>query len=115
MNKMLTLTPDQTNTETNLVITAVQNSSKCNASTSKITVTKNKEDEPTQETNLFNLNNINRVELQSITYKLREIGILDADETLEQWLSIMMPQITDGDNLTVPELLAGLRQFLEFE
>ena len=95
-----------------VMMTAVQNSSKCNANTFAIAATNKEEDKPTQETNLFDLNKINRAEFRAIACKLREAGILDADETLEQWLSAMMPQITDGGNITVPELSAGLKQFL---
>ena len=93
---------DRTNSELNSVMTVVQNSPKCNANTSAIV-----------ETNLFNLNSIDRCQLRAITNKLSQEGILDAGETLEQWLSQMMPQITDGGNITVPELLAGLKQFLD--
>ena len=98
------------NPELDVIITAVQNSRKCNANTFAIAETNNKCDRHTAETNLFNLD-IDSSQLQAITFKLREAGILNADETLEQWLSEMMPQITDGGNLTLSELLAGLRIF----
>ena len=75
---------DRINLE-DVMMTAVQNLSKCNANTF------------------------------AIDRKLREARILDADETLKDWLWEMMPQVTDGGNITVPELLAGLKQFLEFE
>ena len=85
---------------------AVRDSQKCSANNSN-TENRSIPDE------LFNLNNIDRAELQSITCKLKEAGILDTDETLEKWLSEMMPQITDGGNVTVPEIVTGLKQFLE--
>ncbi|MGL6338703.1 MAG: hypothetical protein ACRC80_06125 [Waterburya sp.] len=59
--------------------------------------------------------NIDESELQAITLKLQGQRILGVNETLEQWLLEMMPQITDGSKLTVPELLAGLKQFLELK
>ena len=97
-----------------VMMTAVQNSPKCNANTFAIAAKNNEDDKPSQN-NLFDLNNINRAELRASDRKLREARILDADETLEQWLSAMMPQITNGGNITISELLAGLKQFLEFE
>ena len=98
-----------------VMMTAVQNSPKCNANTFAIAATNNQDNKPSQETNLFDLNKINRAELRVSDRKLREAGILDADQTLKDWLSAMMPQITNGGNITISELLAGLKQFLELE
>lgn len=61
--------------------------------------------------NLFNTDSISKSDLCAITLKLQQQGILGADETLEQWLSEIMPQITNGSNLTICELLMGLKQF----
>ena len=105
---------DRINLE-DVMMTAVQNSSKCNANTFAIAATNKEDDKPSQKTNLFDLNNINRAKLRAIACKLKEAGILDADETLEQWLSAIMPQVTSGEDITVAELLAGLKQFLELE
>ena len=55
-------------------------------------------------------NSISKSDLFIITKKLQKQGILGADETIEQWLSRIMPQITNGSNLTLGELLTGLKQ-----
>lgn len=56
-------------------------------------------------------NSISKSKLCIVTKKLQKQEILGADETLEQWLSRITPQITNGSNLTLGELLTGLKQF----
>ena len=105
---------NQSESESNLKIAAVQHSEDINQDIFKEVETGNNcQIELTETNDLFNLDSSDKYKLQIITLKLQKIGILDADETLEQWLLEMMPQITNGENLTLAELLAGLKQFLE--
>ena len=60
----------------------------------------------------FNID-ISEADANAIFIKLKEQGILDPEDTLEQWLSEVSSQITDGANLTEHELLAGLVHFLQ--
>lgn len=113
-NQILTKLLNLSNYDLDSTITAVQNLEDSNEDTSKeVEAASDRHTEATETNNSFNFDSIDRSKLQAITLRLRKQGILDADETLEQWLSEMMPQITEGKNLTVPELLAGLKQFLE--
>ena len=104
---------NQSESESNLKIPAVQHLEDINQDTFKEVESSNCQTELTETNDLFNLDSSDKYKLQIITFKLQKIGILDADETLEQWLLEMMPQITNGENLTLAELLAGLKQFLE--
>lgn len=54
---------------------------------------------------------ISRADAAAIYAKLREQGILNSEDTLEQWLSSVTSKITDGGSLTINELLTGLKQF----
>ena len=100
--------------ESNSKIAAVQHSEDLNQNTFKeVEADSDCQIELTETNDLFNLDSIDKSQFQAITFKLREQKILDTDETLEHWLLEMMPLITEGENLTLPKLLAGLRQFLE--
>ena len=68
-----------------------------------------------QPDDLFNISSISKSDTSAIILKLQKEGILSLDDTFDRWLSEIMSQITDGENLTISELLIGLKQFSQLE
>ena len=67
----------------------------------------NLEGQATQPDDLFNIGSISKSYTSAVILKLQEQGILSLDDTLGQWLPDIAAQITNGENLTIRQLLNG--------
>lgn len=63
--------------------------------------------EATQPDDLFNIASISKAYTSAVILKLQEQGKLSLDDTLDKWLPEIASQITNGDNLTIRQLLNG--------
>ena len=61
----------------------------------------------TQPDDLFNIGSISKSYTSAVILKLQEQEILSLDDTLGQWLPDIAAQITNGEDLTIRQLLNG--------
>ncbi|MGK7916145.1 MAG: serine hydrolase domain-containing protein [Prochloraceae cyanobacterium] len=61
----------------------------------------------TKPDDLFRVASINKAYTSSVILKLQEQGKLSLDDTLDKWLPEIANQITNGDDLTIRQLLNG--------
>lgn len=61
----------------------------------------------TQPEDLFNIASISKAFTSAIILKLQERGKLSLDDTLGQWLPEIAAKLTNGENLTIRQLLNG--------
>ncbi|MDJ0595638.1 MAG: serine hydrolase [Pleurocapsa sp. MO_226.B13] len=61
----------------------------------------------TKPDDLFNIASISKAYTSSVILKLQEQGKLSLDDTIDKWLPEIANQITNGDDLTIRQLLNG--------
>ncbi|MGK7953049.1 MAG: serine hydrolase [Xenococcaceae cyanobacterium] len=61
----------------------------------------------TQPDDLFNIGSISKPYTSAVILKLQEQGKLSLDDTIDKWLPEIAANITNGDNLTIRQILNG--------
>lgn len=61
----------------------------------------------TQPDDLFNIASVSKSYTSAVVLKLQEQGILNLDDTIDKWLPEITARITNGDSLTIREILNG--------
>lgn len=61
----------------------------------------------TQSDDLFNIASLSKPYTATVILKLQEQGKLSLDDTIDQWLPEIAANITNGENLTIRQLLNG--------
>ena len=61
----------------------------------------------TQTDDLFKIASISKAYTSAVILKLQEQGKLSLDDTLDEWLPEIADRVTNGDNLTIRQLLNG--------
>ena len=74
----------------------------------KATGISNIEAQQSTETNdLFNIASVSKSYISAVVLKLQEQEILNLNDTIDKWLPNIAEQITNGDSLTIREILDG--------
>ena len=63
--------------------------------------------QPTQTDDLFNIASISKSYTSAVILKLQEQRILSLDDTIDKWLPDIATNITNGEDLTIREILNG--------
>ena len=63
--------------------------------------------QPTQTDDLFNIASITKSYTSAVILKLQEQGILSLNDTIDKWLPDIAANITNGESLTIREILNG--------
>ena len=63
--------------------------------------------EATQSDDLFNIGSISKSYTSAVILKLQEQGKLSLDDTIDKWLPEIAANITNGENLTIRQILNG--------
>ena len=61
----------------------------------------------TQPNDLFNIASVSKPYTSAVVLKLQEKGILNLDDSIDKWLPDIAEQITNGDSLTIRQILNG--------
>ena len=61
----------------------------------------------TQTEDLFNIGSVSKPYTSAVVLKLQEQGILNLDDTIDKWLPDIAANITNGDSLTIRQILNG--------
>ncbi len=61
----------------------------------------------TKPNDLFNIASTSKPLTAVVILKLQEQGLLSLDDTIDKWLPEIAAQLTDGDNLTIRQILNG--------